>query len=166
MKQKQSIYTSILWVLFGFALISAVHSLIVVCIYVYFHYGLFDGFLDIHFQYYIPAYSLGVTFLLGLIISFLLKKKISTLSISATKLPWLLFMILVIIAAVVKPVIEIWSDKNIMLLYDDLSKSEYLSRLNLVKIDNTIKYSSIGALWLLFILLLVIFLFLNRKSKD
>ncbi|WP_178987869.1 hypothetical protein [Winogradskyella schleiferi] len=165
MKQKQSIYNPILWVLFGFALISAVHAIIETLIYGYFHYGLSDGFIDIHFRYYIPAFSLVTTFIFSIITMLILKKKITTLKIETSKLPWLTFVSLIIIASIAKPLVQIWSDNKVMSLYDDLSKTEYLSRLNLVNIFNTIEYSSIGSLWLLFLLLVVYFLYLNRRSK-
>lgn len=159
MKQKHTSYKPILWLLFGFVLISAVHAIIETLIYCYLHYGLSDGFLDIHFQYYIPAFSVGITFIFGVIVAIILRKKIET-----TKVPWFLFLILTLIAAIIKPLVHIWSDNGVMRLYDDLSKSEYLSELNLVTIFNTVKYSSIGSLWFLFILLAFYFLFLNRNS--
>lgn len=165
MKQKPTKYKPVLWVLYAFVLISAVHAIIDVLIYFYFHYGLTNGFINFHFKYYIPAFSIGVTFIFSIFTMLILKKTITPLKIETSKLPWVLFFILTVIAAIIKPLTHVWSDNKIMMLYEDLSKSEYLSHLNLVKIFNTITYSSIGAQWFLFMLLLVYFLFLNRKSR-
>lgn len=165
MKQKQTNYKIVFWVLFGYSLISAVHAIIEALIYCYFHYGLSDGFIEIHFQYYIPAFSGIVTFIFSIFTMLVLKKKITTIKIESSKLPWFLFFIFTVIAIVTKPIAQLWSDNKIMMLYDDLSKSEYLSQLNLLKIFNTIKYSSIGSQWLLIFLLVIYVLYLNRKSK-
>ena len=165
MKQKPTIYKLILWVLFGFALISALQAVIETLIYSYFHYGLSDGFIEFHFLYYIPAFSIVITFLFSIFTILILKKKVTTFKIETSKLPWFLFFILTVIAGSLKPLTHLWSDNKIILLYDDLSKSQYLSELSFLKIFNVITYSSIGSQWFLFMLLVVNFLYLNRKSR-
>ncbi|WP_299100962.1 hypothetical protein [uncultured Winogradskyella sp.] len=166
MKQKSTIYKPILWLIFDFTLISALSAIMEIFIYGYFHYGLSHGFINIHFQYYVPAFSIVIAVIFSVISILLLKKKISSIKLKSSRFPWLLFVLLSIFAAITKPLVQNWSDKKVMLLYDDLSKADYLSQLNFVKIFNTINYSSIGALWLLVILLVCYVWFLNRKATT
>ncbi len=164
---KRTIYKTILLVLFGFVFINAIHSIIVALTYFYFHYGLSDRFLNIHFQYYVPAFALVITFAFSLIIVLLfVKKKHKTVEIEHLKLPWLLFMASLLTAIVLKPIIHKISDNKIMLLYEDLSKFEYMSKLNFDSIFKTLNYSDLGSKWFLFLLLFICFLYLNKKAKS
>ncbi|BAO74456.1 hypothetical protein [Winogradskyella sp. PG-2] len=164
---KTTIYKIILWILFGFIFISAVHAIIESLIYVYLHYGFSDKFLDIHFQYYTPAFTFILTFIFSLIILLYVRKKVSKkINLEDLKYPWILSVISLIIAIVLKPIALRVSDKKLMLLYEDLSKVDYMSRLDFNTIFDAVNYSSYGSKWLLVILLIIGFLYLIKKSKE
>ena len=165
MKKKTTAYKLVLWVLFGFAFISTIHAIVEALIFCYLHYGLSNGFLDIHFQYYIPAFSILMTFVLSILTILSIKKKLVNFDIEQSKLPWFLFFIFTTIAISNSIITKQLSDQKVMLLFDDLSKSEYLGQLNLVNIFNTIKLSSLGSQWLIVILFVMATLFLKKTSK-
>ena len=164
---KTTIYKTMLLVLFGFVFIYAIHSILVALIYLYFHYGLSDRFLNIHFQYYLPAFTLAFTFVFSLLSVWLIvRKKEEIIDIEYLKLPWFLCIITLLIAIVLKPITYKVSGHKLMLLYEDLSKFEYMSKLNFDSIFKTINYSELGSLWFLLLLLFMSFFYLNKKAKS
>jgi uncharacterized membrane protein len=166
MKQNLSTYKIILWILFGFAVLNTANTIIKSIIYGYFHYGLSDGFLEIHFNYYVPAFSFIITFIFSFLVITFLNQKLKIWQSESSKFPAIWFLILVIIGFTIEPFILIISDQKIKVLFEDLSKSEYLGKLNFDTIFNCIDYSVFGSKGLLFILILSYSIFMLKKEKK
>lgn len=166
MNQKKSTYNTIILILFGVALFSATNVIIKSLIHFYFHYGLSHRFVEIHFNYYVPAFSFVATLIFSFLTYILLKKKLQKWQNGQNQYPIVWILILIIIAIVTDPFIQIVSDKKLNLLYEDLSRYDYLSRLNFDIIFNAIDYSVYGSKWLVFIFVFIFCLYELRKQNK
>lgn len=163
--QNQLTYKIIQWVLFGYAVLSIINIVIKILLHFYFHYGLNDGFIEIHFNYYLPLFCFFITSLFSVITFIFIKKKFTKWYNNSPQFYFLWFLILTIAGIVIDPLIQITSDDKLSVLFNNFAKSEYLSLLNFDVIFNTLNYCIIGSKWTL-PLFVFILLFFDKKRKT
>ncbi|WP_296381288.1 hypothetical protein [Winogradskyella sp.] len=164
MKQTKSFFKLIPWLLLGFVLLKATHVFLEILINIYLIYGFSDGFVLIHFKYYLPIFSFSVTLITSIILILLLNNKWRFWGLNMSKLSTLWFILLTIITIIAQPIIQFIFDEKFKLLYNDLSKSEYLSNLNLDAIFTIKDYCLYGSEWLLFLFIATYYIL--KKKKD
>lgn len=165
MNAKQSTYKLIIWMLYSFVLFGAVTTLVKALIYLYFHYGLTDGFVDIHFTYYIPAFSIVVALVFCIVLVVFLQKHLTKWYIKKDQFPAVWFLIFLVIC-LTDPVIKGISNIKISTLYDDLSQFEYLSERNFELLFNILDLSVFGSRWFLCITLLLFYIFKIKRQGE
>lgn len=161
---KTSHYTSIIWMLYGFVFISAITAMLEAAVYAYMHYGLENGYMIRRFSYYIPCFACilyGITALIMVFISNRMIKQNKSL-----KLPKISFIVCMIIAISFQLLTESVSDWHLGVLFDDLSKAEYMSSVNFGKLFDVVNYTTFTLHWVSFIAALVFFSYKYKTIKN
>jgi hypothetical protein len=157
-------YQLIIWILFVYVLISAATTITKALIYLFFHYGLNNGFIEIHFRYYLPLFGFSITIICSVIVFTILRRYLLRWQWDNSKPPIVLFLLFFLIS-ITDPLLKKTSDKSFHSLFDDLSKTDYLSERNFDTIFSSLEFCLFGIQWVLIALLLFFSLYLLKVNK-
>lgn len=160
----KSYNTSILSMLYGFVLITAVISMLEAAVFAYMHYGLENGYMIRRFTYYIPCFAIiiyGITALFLVIIA-----NRNLVRNRPFKLPKFTLFLLIIIAIGFQYYTERVSDWHLSVLFDDLSKTEYMSSVNFGRLFEVVEYTTLILRWFFIVMALLFFSYKLQPSSQ
>lgn len=160
----QSRYASILWILYGFVLLTAIFSVLEAAVYTYMHYGLVNGYMIRRFSYYIPCFAFivyGITAVLLVLAANRKSKRHKPLT-----LPKLSLIICIIVAISFQYYTERISDWHLTVLFDDLSKAEYMSSVSFGKLFAIVEHTTLILRWAFIIFAIIFFSFKLKTSVE
>lgn len=161
---KSSHYTSILWMIYGFVLIMAITAVLEAAVYAYMHYGLVNGYMTRRFSYYIPCFSSIIYSVTTMLLVFLANRKLKRSQ--PLKLPKILIVVCIIVAIGFQFFTEKVSDWHLSVLFDDLSKTEYMSSVNFGKLFDIIENTTLILRWVCIVMALLFFLYQLKTVKK
>lgn len=160
----QSRNTTILWMLYGFVVLTAILSVLEASVYAYMHYGLTNGYMIRRFSYYIPCFAGFIYGLTAIIMVFISNRK--TKRSIPISLPKVSFIIGILIAMTFQIFTERVSDWHLNVLFDDLSKAEYMSSVQFGQLFDIVEQTTFVLRWLFIIIALLFLLYRSSKSKQ
>lgn len=159
----QSRYSSLSFMLYGFVVITAIVSILETAVFAYMHYGLEHGYRIRRFSYYIPCFAI-ITYGVTAVLLALIAKRKSRTGIAPT-IPKLTLILCLIIAIFLQFYTERISDWHLSILFDDLSKTEYMSSVNFGKLFDIVEYTTLILRWAFIIFGLAFFSYMLKTDK-
>lgn len=167
MSTKEKIPKKLLWILFGFIIISIGQSCIETFIYTYSYYGFNNDFLEIHFKYYVPAFSAVVLLITSFATIYFLKKMLTKSLKVDLKFPTSALILLTVFSICISFFPKFIFDEQFEQLYSDYSKFNYLSDLDIDLVFKSIETSIFVSTWMIVLLILSYCGYLiNKRSKN
>ncbi|WP_092465610.1 hypothetical protein [Winogradskyella thalassocola] len=163
-----SLIKKTLWIIYGAVALIAIDSIITSIVYYIFHLTIENNYqFSSKIKLYIFGATLGLYLLSACLLAFFITKKSRLKNYKIKeRLPVLPFLIAISIAITLKPLTLYFSEKKLENALDDLSKTNYMSSLNLSSINEFITNSIYICKWSTIIVLVLYLFILNSYAKK
>ncbi|MBT8288362.1 MAG: hypothetical protein HKN00_08920 [Flavobacteriaceae bacterium] len=139
---KQTVFSKVIWMVYGFLILSAIIAILNALVEIYFHYGLAHDFLLFHFKYYIPTFTMAIYAIAVIIGMFFISRHFQSEEKFAHKEVRIVpFVVVLILAFILGPLTRYFSFRKLDQSYADLSRTDYLSSVDFAMIDQIIEQS-------------------------